>query len=134
MNIEEIKQILIEAERLAHKIANRKSVFFSEGKLGEFFNSKGRDMQTIWKDVVVAYNHFKAIDLNSLVEVYNRHQVTVMRPTREINGNGHTVIFSDECPIKGICHMITQASICRHNQGVSTEEGDFSIRCSYRRE
>jgi hypothetical protein len=131
----EVIEILKEAEKLAHKIANRKSVLFSEGRLGEFFNSNNRDRQTIWKDVVIAYNHFKAIDLDYLVRLYNepKPKPNVMRSTREITGrNGCAIIFSDECPIKGACHISNDGPFCTYYQGVSTDEGDFSIACSYK--
>lgn len=138
MNFDDVKQILSEAEVLAYKIANRKSVLFTEGRPGEFFNSNNRDMQTIWKDVVIAYKHFKAIDLNDLVRVYNEpRSEPKWLDAKELFGYEWRAVHCDKCPDPSHNTLCKLLSI-KHSLNTNCEYcGRFdgsNIECKYKEE
>jgi hypothetical protein len=138
MIITEIEKILSDAEALAFRIANRKSVAYPSKKthqvqVGDFFNNTNRDMESIWKDVIIAYDHFRGIDLNDLVATYREHHSTsVWRTTRHISGCEHTFLFSNTCPIDGICS--TKGIYCKYYQGASSAPNSSAIKCGYKEE
>jgi len=136
----EVISTLREAELLAYKIADDKHLIWTNSldhSLGQVFNTQAPEGKAIWRDVCIAYNHFKAIDLNILVDAYNKYITTPVKyHVQEVNGCGHIVMVCHHCPAeKGICATLSpfeekDNKSCEHNKMLISNYVD----CSYKKE
>jgi hypothetical protein len=138
MIITEVEKILQEAEALAYRIAEGKSIECPYPSPGNVFNHTHPEINSIWKDVCIAYNHFKAIDLNILVEAYNKYITTPVKYyVHKVGGCRHTAFVCNDCPSSlGICAMLPSfekapdTKMCPHNKGLDSNY----VMCGYKKE